>query len=333
MPTEPISITRSAEPPRKQTVEEQRVVREALVAKARRQADNSYARRRLQAARARLLTAARRYRDARDEQNHWEEAKAQLQAANPRLGQGGLTHSVAAVLMGAVKWLAILTIDLCLLAGVSHFLISLAYVSANGPPLAAMVVVPVALFLLEVSVAAHIAAAVRESRDEGRDARHSVLLWRLFGGVLAIVVPTLGTAALLTELTAAQVEVNGVSGLLVAGVIALAAVCHGSVIFGGTSAMETMARLVYTRRFWSFSRRIRRQERAAQVAQDAARDAILAYETELDSFRDDFDEAPRHLLIQTRDADLINDAIGDSTGPLPTSDEAKPEVPVEPSRA
>jgi hypothetical protein len=308
------------------TLDERRVERERRVSEAAAHSARSSAQTRLRSTQLDLLGVARQYPDCLEEQERLEEALAELQTANAGLEQGGLLGSVNAVLISPVKWLAIFTIDLCLLAGVSHFLISLVYATPDGPPWWAIVVVPGALFGLELAVAAHIATADAGTRSGGRSARHATRQWRLFGAVLAVVVPALGTAALITALRASDVQLDGLTGLLVVGVVALAAVCHSSVIFGGEPAMEAVARLAYIWQRSQLRRRIRRAAKASQRARDRAHDANDIYRAELDAYRASYGDPPSHLLMSSHHADLVKWALDEPVVEAPV---AATEAPVD----
>lgn len=327
MPSEPIPITRASQSPGPESPEEQRAAREARVKAARQSVGRKAAEARMQTARSGVLREGRIYRDARTAQNRSEEAKALLQSENPDLDGGGFVSTLGAVLIGMVKWMAIFTIDLCLLAGISHFLISLAYVSEKGPPWQAMVVVPAALFGLELVVAAHMAMAERAAESGGPSSRRTLWLWRLFGGVLSIVVPVLGTAALISVFDAAELGITpGIRLLLVIGVITLAAVCHGSVIFGGASALGALAKLLFLPRLAWVDWRIWRSDRAAQAAQDRAHDAMIEYEKQVDDFRRVYAEVPAHLFIPERDRELIDAVLGEITVARPAEVAASREA-------
>jgi hypothetical protein len=267
----------------------------------------------LQASLAHLLAAARRYRDNADSQDHFDEKEKALNLENLELEGGGVSGLVAAFFV-AVMWLAIGAIDAALLAGVSHLMIGLVYVTPEGPRWWMVLTAVAAILLLEIGLATRIALATRGSAQGGQSARR----WRWLGIVLAVVVPALGIATLLTALAAGTFGLSATQNLLlVFGFAALAVVCHASVIFGGESALNAYARLLYGPRRWGLRRQVRKHGLAALAAQDATRDAILAFEAELNRYREAHGEPPRHLLIQGRDAELVNRAAGEPVVALP----------------
>lgn len=193
----------------------------------------------------RVHAQAREHRDRQVQQKQFASLKEQLIATNPELSAATIVFTIGALLTGVMLWPAIVSIDFVLLAAVTHLLLQLAYSFPGGPPWWAVGAIPASLVTIELVASSFRAHAMRDMREGDPSAKARVRGWLVISVVLALVVPTLGSAAVLKAMANGQMPIKGPGGaLFVGGIMALAATVHSIVVFGGAGSLNAIGETV-----------------------------------------------------------------------------------------
>jgi hypothetical protein len=200
-------------------------------------------------------------------------------------------------------WLTIVAayfLDFVLLSAVAEYFARRVYSDPTMVTLA-RTVIPAAIITIEMAVACQRAFAREWATEHGRTISSNV--WLLFTLLLLLFVPSMLAATHLATVEAKNVW-SPVSLFQLLGLLALAVVVHGTILFGGTLAVEAKAYFYVKLRWWKLDGRRRRLENRVHALTDAATQAYVLYESHLQEYRSQFpgneiDRAALDITTQT----------------------------------
>jgi len=200
-------------------------------------------RRRVQGLLHRNRTVAHRTASYRDARNSRQEAKRVLEAQHPDFVAANAGKRTADYII-AFSIVAVALIDMLLFGALAEFLVRLGFNGNEAMILAAKIVLPFLVVWLELKVATQLAME-QEKHIEGMGKTRQYWLYLFF----AIVIVSIMTAISLTTTLAIR---NGAPAgarlsfdVMAFGLAALAFAAHGLVLFGGQSANQAMAHVVF----------------------------------------------------------------------------------------
>lgn len=178
----------------------------------------------------------------------------------------------------ALIWLAAAAcylLDFVLLSAVAEYFARRVYSDLAMVTLA-RTVIPAAIIVIEMLVSSQRALAQERDAEYGKSKTPKV--WVVFTGLLLIFVPAMLIATHLVTLPENLTPVWATVSLVqLLGLLALAAVAHGAVLYGGPIAVEAKAYLYLKFRWWRLSGRERRLNDRAHAATGAVTQAYLFY--------------------------------------------------------
>jgi hypothetical protein len=205
-------------------------------------------------------------------------------------------------------------LDFVLLSAVAEYFARRVYSDPTMVTLA-RIVIPAGIITIEMAVACQRAFAREWAAENGKTISSNV--WFLFTALLLLFVPSMLAATHM-----ATVEANSVWGPVslfqLLGLLALAVVVHGTILFGGTLAVEAKAYLYVKLRCRKLDGRRRRLENKVHSLTDAATQAYVLYESYLQEYRSQFpeneiDRASLDITTQT----MLENAFGHGIRCLP----------------
>lgn len=220
-------------------------------------------------------------------------------------------------------WLAAVAcylLDFVLLSAVAEYFARRVY-SDPAMVTLARTVIPAAIIVIEMLVASQRAFAQERDAEFGRSKTSKV--WLVFTVLLLIFVPAMLIATHLVTLPENLTPVWATVSLVqLLGLLALAAVAHGAVLYGGPLAVDAKAYLYLKLRWWRLSGREERLNNRTHDATGAVTQAYLLYLSVAQELASQFPpsrvEPARFDLTTQR---LLSEAFG---GQLPTLESGAP---------
>jgi hypothetical protein len=164
-------------------------------------------------------------------------------------------------------WLAVAAcylLDFVLLSAVAEYFARRVYSGAVMVVLA-RTIIPAAIIIIEMMVSTQSAFAHELEAEYGRAKTQRV--WRVFRILLLLFVPIMLIATYLVTLPENLTPLwTIVSFVQLLGLVALAAVLHGSILYGGQLAVEAKAYLLLRLRWYQLKRREKRLDDRAHAA-------------------------------------------------------------------
>jgi hypothetical protein len=176
-------------------------------------------------------------------------------------------------------------------------------------------VIPAGIITIEMAVACQGSFAREWVTEHGKTISSRV--WPLFTLLLLLFVPSMIAATHFATVQAKSLW-GAVSLLQLLGLLALAVVVHGTILFGGALAVEAKAYLYLRLRSWKLDTRRLRLENKVDALTDAATQAYVLYESYLQEYRSQFpeseiDRASLDITTQT----MLENAFGHGIRCLP----------------
>jgi hypothetical protein len=186
----------------------------------------------------------------------------------------------AIVLVAAV---AVYAIDFILLSAVAEYFARRVYSDPFMVGLARMVI-PAAILIIELMIASQRAFAREWAVEYG--ASNTSWVWVVFSLLLLCFLPSMLVATHIVTMPAhAMPALLTVNILLLVGLVALAVVMHGVVLYGGHLAVEAKAYLYLTIRSGKLNRQMKRLDNKYHKAVAAATRAYILHEQLVQEYR------------------------------------------------
>lgn len=186
-----------------------------------------------------------------------------------------------AIVLGAA--LAVYAIDFILLSAVAEYFARRVYSDPLMVWLARMVI-PAAILIIEMMIASQRAFAHEWAVEYG--AAKTSRIWIVFSLLLLCFLPSMLVATHLVSMPAHATQTfETVNILLMVGLVALAVVMHGVVLYGGHLAVEAKAYLYLKIRSGKLDRKIKRLENRYHNAMAAATRAYILHEQLVQEYR------------------------------------------------
>jgi hypothetical protein len=206
-----------------------------------------------------------------------------------------------------IAGLAVYGIDFILLSAVAEYFARRVYSDPYMVMLARMVI-PAAILIIEIMIASQRAYAQEWAVEHGTS--KTSWLWIVFSLLLLCVLPSMLVATHIVTMPARMTQnLEVVNILQMVGLVALAVVMHGVILYGGQLAVEAKAYLYLTFRSWQLNGQIKRLDEKYQKAATSATQAYILHERSVQEYRSlypnsDLTPGPfdltTHRLLQTR---------------------------------
>lgn len=203
--------------------------------------------------------------------------------------------------------LAVYGVDFILLSAVAEYFARRVYTDAFMVTLARLVI-PAAILIIEIMIASQRAFAQEWAVEHG--ASKTSWIWIVFSLLLLCVLPSMLVATHIVSMPAKMSEnLEIVNILQMVGLVALAVVMHGVVLYGGQLAVEAKAYLYLTYRSWRLNRRIEHLDTKYENAAISATRAYILHERTVQEYRATFPNSEMntgpfdnttHRLLQTK---------------------------------
>lgn len=181
-----------------------------------------------------------------------------------------------------VAALAVYAIDFILLSAVAEYFARRVYSDPFMVGLARMVI-PAAILIIEMMIASQRAFAQECAVEYG--ASRTSWVWVIFSLLLLCFLPSMLVATHMVTMPATATQaLETVNILLITGLVALAVVMHGVVLYGGQLAVEAKAYLYLKIRLRRLNKRIKRLDNSYYKASEAATRAFLLHEQLVQEF-------------------------------------------------
>lgn len=215
-----------------------------------------------------------------------------------------------------VAALAVYAIDFVLLSAIAEYFARRVYSEPFMVGLARMVV-PAAILVIEVMVASQRAFEREWAAEYGR-ARGS-RVWTVFPVLLLLVLPSMLIATHLVTLPARTTRLwEAVTLFQLTGLLALAAVMHGVVLYSGQLAVEAKGYWYLRCRTWRLERRVRRLGDRQFKEASAATKAYILHERAVEEYRSLYPQAEvRPGPFDTITQQLLQTRLGHAFPSLP----------------
>jgi hypothetical protein len=206
-----------------------------------------------------------------------------------------------------VAALAVYGVDFILLSAVAEYFARRVYTDPFMVGLARLVI-PAAILIIEIMIASQRAFAQDWAVEHG--ASKTTWIWVVFSFLLLCVLPSMLVATHIASMPTKMTQnLEIVNILQMVGLVALAIVMHGVVLYGGQLAVEAKAFLYLTFRSWRLNRRIGSLDNKYQKATTSATRAYILHERIVQEYRAMFPNSEMnpgpfdittHRLLQTR---------------------------------
>jgi hypothetical protein len=206
-----------------------------------------------------------------------------------------------------IAGLAVYGIDFILLSAVAEYFARRVY-SDPYMVMLARIVIPAAILIIEIMIASQRAYAQEWAVEHGTS--KTSWLWVVFSLLLLCVLPSMLVATHIVTMPARMTQnLEVVNILQMVGLVALAVVMHGVILYGGQLAVEAKAYLYLTYRSWRLNGQIKRLDEKYQKAATSATQAYIMHERTVQEYRSlypnsDLTPGPfdltTHRLLQTR---------------------------------
>jgi hypothetical protein len=213
----------------------------------------------------------------------------------------------AAYVVVLVASLAVYAIDFILLSAVAEYFARRVYSDPFMVTLA-RAVVPAAILSIEIMIASQRAFAQEWEIEHGSS--KTSWLWVFFSLLLLCVLPSMLVATHIVSMPSRMTRSLEIVNILqMIGLVALAVVMHGVVLYGGQLAVEAKAYIYLTYRSWRLGRQVRRLDEKYQKAATSATHAYILHERAVQEYRSiypssDLTPGPfdltTHRLLRTR---------------------------------
>jgi hypothetical protein len=224
----------------------------------------------------------------------------------------------AGYLIVLVAALAVYGVDFILLSSVAEYFARRVYTDPVMVGLARLVI-PAAILIIEIMIASQRAFAQERAGEYGT--AKTSWIWVLFSLLLLCVLPSMLVATHVVSMPAQMTQVlETVSVLQMIGLVALAIVMHGVVLYGGQLAVEAKAFLYLSLRQWKLNRQIKRFDNKYQKAATSATHAYILHERIVQEYRALFPNSeitPGPFDLMTRR--LLRTSLGRELPGLPRS--------------
>jgi len=195
----------------------------------------------------------------------------------------------ASYLIVLVAALAVYGIDFILLSAVAEYFARKVY-SEPFMVTIARLIVPAAILIIEIMIASQRAFSREREAEHGGGKKSWV--WVIFSLLLLCVLPSMLVATHIVTMPARMTQsLEVVSVLQVVGLVTLAVVMHGVILYGGQLAVEAKAYLYLSYRSWRLDRSIRRLDDKYEKAASSATEAYILHERSVQEFRTMFPDA------------------------------------------
>jgi hypothetical protein len=189
----------------------------------------------------------------------------------------------AAYVVVLVASLAVYAIDFILLSAVAEYFARRVYSDPFMVTLA-RAIVPAAILMIEIMIASQRAFAQEWAVENGSS--KTSWLWVLFSLLLLCVLPSMLVATHIVSMPARMTQSLEIVNILqMVGLVALAVVMHGVVLYGGQLAVEAKASLYLTYRSWRLGRQVRRLDEKYQKVATSATHAYILHERAVQEYR------------------------------------------------
>lgn len=179
--------------------------------------------------------------------------------------------------------LAVYGIDFILLSAVAEYFARRVYTDQFMVGLARLII-PAAILIIEMMIASQ-RAFTQEWAVEHGSAKTS-WIWVVFSLLLLCVLPSMLVATHIVTMPARMTQsLEVVNALQMVGLVALAIVMHGVVLYGGQLAVEAKAYLYLTYRSWRLNRQVGRLDSKYQKAATDATRAYILHERIVQEYR------------------------------------------------
>lgn len=206
-----------------------------------------------------------------------------------------------------VAALAVYGVDFILLSAVAEYFARRVYTDPFMVGLARLII-PAAILIIEIMIASQRAFAQEWAVEHG--ASKASWIWVVFSLLLLCVLPSMLVATHIVSMPARMTQsLEIVNVLQMVGLVALAIVMHGVVLYGGQLAVEAKAYLYLTYRSWRLNRQISGLDNKYQNAATAATRAYILHERIVQEYRAMFPnsemntgpfDVTTHRLLQAR---------------------------------
>ncbi len=203
--------------------------------------------------------------------------------------------------------LAVYGVDFILLSAVAEYFARRVYTDPLMVGLARLVI-PAAILIIEIMIASQRAFAQEWAVEHG--ASKTSWIWVGFSLLLLCVLPSMLVATHIVSMPAKMTQnLEIVNMLQMVGLVALAIVMHGVVLYGGQLAVEAKAYLYLTFRSWRLNAQIGRLDGKYEEAAASATRAYILHERTVQEYRAMFPNSEMnpgpfdittHRLLQTR---------------------------------
>lgn len=208
-----------------------------------------------------------------------------LREINLELVMADATRRAAYVII-LVAALAVYGVDFILLSAVAEYFARRVYTDPFMVTLARLVI-PAAILIIEIMIASQRAFAQEWAVEHG--ASKTSWIWIVFSLLLLCVLPSMLVATHIVSMPAKMTQdLEIVNILQMVGLVALALVMHGVVLYGGQLAVEAKAYLYLTYRSWRLNRRIGHLDSQYQNAAALATRAYILHERSVQEYRATF---------------------------------------------
>ncbi|HMF55911.1 MAG TPA: hypothetical protein VK619_06105 [Pyrinomonadaceae bacterium] len=182
-----------------------------------------------------------------------------------------------------VAAIAVYGIDFILLSAVAEYFARRVY-SDPFMVMLARLVIPAAILIIEMMIASQRAFAHEWATEYGGSKTSWV--WIVFSLLLLCFLPAMLVATHVVTMPATVTQVlETVNILQIAGLIALAVVMHGVILYGGQLAVEAKAYLYLRIRSWRLNQRIKRLDNKFHKAATAAMRAYILHERAVQEYK------------------------------------------------
>jgi hypothetical protein len=182
-----------------------------------------------------------------------------------------------------VAALAVYGVDFILLSAVAEYFARRVYTDPFMVGLARLVI-PAAILIVEIMIASQRAFAQEWAVEHG--ASKTSWIWVVFSLLLLCVLPSMLVATHIVSMPARMTQSLEIVNILqMVGLVALAIVMHGVVLYGGQLAVEAKAYLFLTYRSWRLNWQIGRLDSKYQKAATSATRAYILHERTVQEYR------------------------------------------------
>ena len=182
-----------------------------------------------------------------------------------------------------VAALAVYGVDFILLSAVAEYFARRVYTDPFMVGLARLVI-PAAILIIEIMIASQRAFAQEWAVEHG--ASKTSWIWIVFSFLLLCVLPSMLVATHIVSMPAKMTQnLEIVNVLQMVGLVALAIVMHGVILYGGQLAVEAKAYLYLTYRSWRLNGQIGRLDTKYERAATSATRAYILHERTVQEYR------------------------------------------------